>query len=96
MREPLDFIEPLGDTLYIYMDERKGVSDIIVTVDYQQISETGTVIAIGDKVEDVAVGDKIIISYYTGTHLQLPQCYSDSKYHRIIREHEILARIREE
>ena len=95
-RKPLDFIEPLGDAIYIFMDEREGVSNIIITTEYQQISEVGTVVKAGPDVQSVNAGDKIVISYYTGTHLQLPECYSDSKYHRIIREHEILCRINKE
>jgi len=96
-RKPLPFIEPLGDTIYVLMDEREQKSSIIFTPqDAQQISEVGTVVKKGKEVNKVEVGDKIIISYYTGIHLQLPECYSDSKYHRIIREHEILCRISEE
>jgi len=96
-RKPLSFIEPLGDTIYVFMDEREQKSSIILTPqDAQQISEVGTVVKKGDEVNEVEVGDRIIISYYTGTHLQLPECYSESKYHRIIREHEILCRISKE
>ena len=95
--KPLDFISPLGDCLYLLMDEREGASKIIVTPDaYQQISETGRVIAKGpDASSHLNEGDRVIISYYSGIHLQLPQNYAESKYHRIVREHEILCRIKE-
>jgi len=94
-RKPLHFVDPLGDSIYVFMDAREQLSSIIVTPEArQQISETGVVVATGPDVEKVGVGDRIIISYYTGAHLQLPECYSDSKYHRIVREHEILARIK--
>ena len=97
MPTALSFIEPLGDNIYVLMDEREGASKIIISPDqYQQISEVGTVIAVGDEVTKVGIGDKIIISYYTGSHLQLPESYSESKYHRIIREHEILCRVNKE
>ena len=96
-RMSLDFIDCLGDTIYILMDDREQKSSIIYTPENaQQISEVGTVVKKGPDVQLVNIGDKVIISYYTGIHLQLPECYSESKYHRIIREHEILCRISEE
>lgn len=89
--KPLDFLEPFGDNLYIFMDERKAVSNIIITADSQQITETATVMALGDKAkENFKVGDKIMITYNTGIHIQIKESYSTSKYHRIVREHEIL------
>ena len=95
---PLDFIQALGDSLYIFMDLREQKSKIIITPDEsQQISEVGTIISKGDKVSsDYQVGNKVLIHYFTGTHLQIPECYSSSKYHRMIREHEILCGIDQE
>ena len=89
---PLDFIEAKSDHLYIFMDKREQLSSIIVTPESrQQISESGIIISRGSDVNpDWKIGDRIAISYYTGTHIQLKECYSSSKYHRIIREHEIL------
>ena len=94
----LTFIEPKGDCLYVYMDLRPPKSTIIETPeDSQQITEVGTVIAVGPKVEEnYKPGDKIVIHYYTGVHLQLPECYSASKYHRILRDHEILFKVNQE
>ena len=42
------------------------------------------------------IGDRVMIHYYTGTHIQLKEVYSTSRYHRIIREHEILTKINQE
>jgi len=95
--KPLDFLEPFGDHIYVFMDERKTLSDIIVTPDSQQITEVGTIMALGHKAkENFDVGDRIIISYNVGIHLQLKESYSTSKYHRIVRDHEILTRIDQE
>lgn len=92
--KPLDFIEPFGDHLYIFMDVRGGVSKLIVTQNYQQITEVGTVVALGEKAaEDFAVGDRIMISYNTGIHIQIKESYTTSKYHRIVRTYEILTKI---
>jgi co-chaperonin GroES (HSP10) len=96
--KPLTFIEPKWDCLYVYMDARPQLSKIIVTTENsQQITEVGTVMAVGPKVEDgYKPGDRIVIHYFTGIHLQLPECYSYSQYHRIIRDHEILFKINQE
>jgi len=96
--KPLDFLIPKGDCFYVFMDLREQKSKYIFTPeDAQQISETGVIIAKGPKASDEwNEGDRVLISYYTGTHLQLKECYSASKFHRIIREHEILGKIDQE
>ena len=95
---PLTFLEPKGDNIYLYMDLREQKSSIIVTPEAtQQISETGVIMKKGPKVSDEwSIGDRVMIHYYTGTHIQLKEVYSTSRYHRIIREHEILTKINQE
>ena len=92
-KKPLDFIQAKGDHLYIMMDDREQKSNILITPqNVQQVSETGVIISKGSDVNpDWKIGDRVIISYYTGIHLQLKECYSTSMFHRMIREHEILA-----
>jgi len=91
--KPLDFIIPKNDCVYLYMDLRGQKSSIIVTPEVsQQISETGVIVAKGPEVSDeFNVGDTVMVSYYTKIHIQLKENYAKSQYHRIIREHEILA-----
>jgi len=96
--KPLSFIEPKGDCMYLFMDLREQKSRYIFTPENsQQISETGVIMAKGPRVSDeFQVGDRVAIHYYTGTHLQFKECYSVSQFHRIVREHEILAKINQE
>lgn len=96
--KPMDFIVPFGDSLYVFMDIREQKSSIIVTPEEsQQITEVGTIISRGDGVDQqFKIGDKVLISYYTGIHLQIKESYTTSKYHRLVREHEILTIIDQE
>jgi len=92
----LDYLEPLGDNVYLEMDEREGVSKIIATPDaYRQRAEKGTVISIGPDVKGLKPGDRVVISFHTGIHIQLPETYVRPDKHRIVREFEILAKLKE-
>jgi len=92
--KPLDFIKPFGDHIYLFMDGRSGISNVIITQNYQQITETATIIALGKKAKkNFKVGDKVMISYNSGIHIQIKESYSTSKHHRILREHQILTKI---
>jgi len=94
---PLDFLRAWGDRLYLFMDERQQVSKHVFTADRSQITESGTIISKGKDVSDeFEIGMKVIISYHSGIHLQIEETYTTSKYHRIVREHEILAPYRHE
>jgi len=97
MTKPIEeLIRPVGQNLYIIMEERAGkMGTIEMPSSYQQRSEIAVVKAIGDEVEKIAVGDRVLISYSSGTHVQLPETYTESSKHRIIIEHEILARLEE-
>ena len=59
---------------------------------FQQRTEKATVMAVGNEVKNYKVGDKILISYNAGTHLQLPEIYKEQAQHRIIIEHNILCK----
>lgn len=95
--KPLDFIEAHGDHIYLFMDVRGDVSSVLITPDRQQITESATIISRGEDVtKDLQVGDKVLISYSTGIHIQIKESYTTSKYHRIIRDHEILTKINQD
>ena len=90
----LETIIPLGNKVYIYVLERASKIGVIeMPEQHAQRSEEAVVIATGKDVEELEVGDKILISYHMGTHIQLPDTYSKEPRHRIISEFEILTKI---
>ena len=90
-------IIPMGDNLYLQVEARVKKMGVIEMPDaYQQRTEKATVISIGDEVKKYKEGDKVLISYNAGTHIQLPETYKESAAHRIIIEHNILCRYEEE
>lgn len=89
-------IRPLGSNLYIYVLPRaKSIGLIEVPTQTAQRTEEAIVIAKGRGVEELEVGDKILISFSEGTHIQLPETYSKEPRHRIIIEHNILAGVKD-
>lgn len=89
-------IIPTGDNLYVIMEKRvEKMGTIVMPGAFQQRTEKATVMAVGDGVEHYKVGDKILISYSAGTHLQLPETYKEQAQHRIIIEHNILCKYEE-
>lgn len=96
--KPLDFFIPKNDSVYLYMDLREQKSSIIVTPEStRSISETGIIMAKGPKVSDEwKIGDRVMIHYFTGTHMQLKEVYAVSEFHRVVREHELLGKIDQE
>ena len=92
-KEALKNVRPLGSNLYIYVLPRAEKIGLIVTANAAQRTEEAIIIAKGKGVEELEVGDKILISYSEGTHIQLPETYSREPRHRIIIEHNILTRV---
>jgi len=89
--KPLDFLQAWGDRLYLFMDERGELSKYVLVKDRSQITESATIISKGKDVSDeFQVGGKVLVSYHSGIHLQIEESYTTSKFHRIVREHEIL------
>jgi co-chaperonin GroES (HSP10) len=89
-------LSPWGDRLYIVLDEPKeSVGTIILPERHSERSRVATVSAIGEDVKHIKVGDKVLISYYTGVFIHLPDFAFRGKedLHRIVREDEILARV---
>ena len=92
-KEALD-LEPLGSNVYIYILPRiKKLGMIEIPGLHREYTEKAMVITTGKDVEEVKPGDKILITYSAGTHLQIAETYTESSLHRIIIEHNILTKI---
>ena len=95
MTENLKLI-PVGDRLYVVVDEPvEKIGELFVPQKHSERSRTATVSAVGEDVKYFKIGDKILISYYTGIFIHLPSLAYRGKedLHRIVREDEILAKI---
>lgn len=87
-------IKPLGNNAYIYVLEHSSAIGVIqMPAQHAQRTEEAYVIAVGKDVEELEIGDKILISYNAGTHIQLSETYSKEPRHRIIIEHNILTKV---
>lgn len=85
---------PVGDKLYIVVDPMREKQGLIALPDkHSERTRTATVISAGAEVKDLKAGDKVLISWYGGIHIQLPQFAGAEDLHRIIREGEILSKI---
>lgn len=94
--EFLKRIIPRGDNLYVKMIPRPTkLGSVETDGQQQQRTEVGIIKAVGGKIikADFNVGDMVMLSYNAGIHIQLPETYTESQFHRIISECEILAKI---
>ena len=95
-------LEIYGSKLLIYCDEMVNqVGRIIMPEKHSERSRTATVVLAGDNVKNFAVGDRVLISWYTGVHTHLVGKFIggvevDEDRHRFVREEEILAKITSE
>jgi len=95
--KPLGFLIPVADKLYVTIEDKATqIGRIILTQDAHMRSQIGIVQAIGEDVKGFEIGDRILISYGAGIHIQLPETYSFEDHHRIIRDIEILAKLKKE
>jgi co-chaperonin GroES (HSP10) len=90
-------IELFENRIYIYVPPRQTrLGSILTPESYSQITEHAVIVKKGPDVPEwFEEGDEILISYYSGKHIQLPEVYSDSDHHRIIVHSEILAKYSE-
>lgn len=93
--EFLKRIKPRGDNLYVKMIPRPTEMRGVETAgQHQQRTELGIIKAVGGETSNgFASGDMVMLSYNAGIHIQLPETYTESQFHRIIAECEILAKI---
>ncbi|MBE7046857.1 MAG: co-chaperone GroES [Ruminococcaceae bacterium] len=81
-------IKPLSDNVVIKMTEAEEttVSGIILTGAAKEKPQVAEVVAIGPKVEEVKVGDKVLTNTYSGKEVKL-----DGETYTILEEEDILA-----
>jgi co-chaperonin GroES (HSP10) len=87
-------IKPQRNNIYVVLDgflEYKG--NVFIPDRHSEQTRIGTVIAIGDKVTRYAPGDRIVMSYYTGTVLHLMQLDMRDERHRMMSEEEGLGTV---
>lgn len=81
------------DKLYIkVLDRPSTMRGIPVPNSYSMATEKAEVISAGEKITSFKPGDKILVYYSSGIHIQTEETYTESSKHRLIREHEILAK----
>jgi len=87
-------LELKGDKLYVVLDELPDQVGLLYVSEKQSFpSRIGTVKNIGPKVTQFAVGDRVLISSYTGVNLYLWHYGIKDERHRIMREDEILGTV---
>ena len=91
------------DRLFVILNkvEGKKIGSIFVPDNHDERSRIGTVMEIGPGVEGYEVGDKILMSWHTGTRIHLPgeTMYGeaiDEESFRVCRECEILGQVLED
>ena len=95
-KEVLKDVIPLRNNVYIYMLPRiKKLGLIEMPEQHKEYTETAMVIAVGKDTKELEVGDKILIPYHEGTHLQVTKTYTESSLHRIIVEHNVTTKVGE-
>jgi co-chaperonin GroES (HSP10) len=94
--------KPMPGRIYAILDavEEKKIGSIIIADKTGAQSRIGTVKAIGKDVEDLKVGDRILVSYATGVVIDLPELYrhcgekgGGQDIHRIYCPQEILTTV---
>jgi co-chaperonin GroES (HSP10) len=87
-------MKPLRNNIYIYILPRiEKLGLIEMPQQHREYTERAMIIAVGKDVEELEVGDKILIPYHEGTHIQIAETYTESSIHRIIAEYNILTKI---
>ncbi|HHX76022.1 MAG TPA: co-chaperone GroES [Acholeplasmataceae bacterium] len=81
-------LKPLSDHVILsyIKEEEKTASGIILTTEAKEKQSMGKVVAIGPKVEDIKVDDKVVYQSYSGTKTK----FNDEEY-LIIKAEDILA-----
>ena len=87
-------IKPQLYNLYVVLDgflDYKGL--VVLPEKHKEQTRVGTVIAVGDMVTRYEPGDRILMSYYTGTVLHLMQLDMRDERHRMMSEEEGLGTV---
>jgi co-chaperonin GroES (HSP10) len=92
-------LTPQGHRLYLLLDEvgEKRYKDTIIIPDqHKERSRIATVIAVGNEIKKFKAGDRVLVSYYCGTELHIPDRDMATGCHRCVPEEEIMFKITEE
>ena len=89
-----------GNRLLLLCDavEERKIGSVYVAEKHSERSRPATVVAVGNEAKHYAVGDRVLISWYTGVHLHLVgeslfDVPVDEDRHRIVRDEEILGKL---
>lgn len=93
-------LELFGKRILILCDQiaERKVGSIILADKHAERSRTAIVLAVGGDVKNYIVGDKVLLSWYTGVHLHvlgetLFGQEVDEDRHRLVNEDELLGKI---
>jgi co-chaperonin GroES (HSP10) len=96
-------LQMFEDRLFVILGEveEKKIGRIIVPDSHSERSRIGVVMDVGPEVKDYKVGDRILVSWYTGTrvHLDGETMYGKPVVEdafRVMRECEILGKVLED
>ena len=91
-------IKPHGKRVYTILDmvRERQVGSIILADKHAEHTRVGTVMAVGERVEDYAPGDRVLVSYYSGVVIDTPELNikgDGQDVHRMLVEDEILGHL---
>ena len=90
---------PNGHRLYVLLDEVKEKvykGTIILPDEHRERSRVATVMAAGDEAKKYKAGDRVLVSYYCGTEIHLPDRDMATGCHRCVTEDEVMMKVIEE
>ena len=84
-----------GNKLYVLLDmvEERMVGSLYVPDKHAEHTRTGIIQSAGEEVKYYKVGDKVLVSYYSGVVIDLPELNmlgEGQDVHRVFTEHELL------
>lgn len=93
-------INAIGKKVYIILNkvgEAKTEGGIILAEKNSQLVRVGVVQSVGEEVEYVKAGDKVLVGFHVGTVLDSPVLFESGvgDTHRILTESEIMAVVTE-
>jgi len=89
--------ELMGDRMYIRLDKMVDkIKNIFVPDEHREPSRIATVMKVGPDVTKFKVGDRVLVSFYTGVPINLPQYDMNPVLDKIATESEILSLVFEE
>jgi co-chaperonin GroES (HSP10) len=91
-------LEPLRNNIYIILDEvpKKTAGGLYLSEQQATPTRIGTVLAVGPKTQEIAVGDRVLVGVHGGTNLYIWQYGIGDERWKVFTESEIIARITKE